>query len=98
MNTYMIDIKLPEEMTEEFLSLIPKQRACVDKLMDVGKILQYSLSYNRSQLWVIMIAASKKSVKDIILTFPLIKFMQPTITELAFHNSVSNDLPKLIMN
>ena len=94
----MIDIKLPEEMTEEFLSLIPKQRACVDKLMDEGKILQYSLSYNRSQLWVIMVAASKRNAKDIILTFPLINFMQPTITELAFHNTVSNDLPKLIMN
>ena len=94
----MIDIKLPEEMTEELLSLIPKQRACVDKLMDEGKILQYSLSYNRSQLWVIMVAASKRNAKDIILTFPLINFMQPTITELAFHNTVSNDLPKLIMN
>ena len=75
MNTYMIDIKLPEEMTEEFLSLIPKQRACVDKLMDEGKILQYSLSYNRSQLWVIMVAASKRNAKDIILTLIILLYL-----------------------
>ena len=98
MNTYMIDIKLPAEMTEEFLALIPKQRTCVDKLMDDGKILQYSLSYNRTQLWVIMVASSKKNAKEILSTFPLIHLMQPTIIELAFHNSISNDLPKLIMN
>ena len=35
---------------------------------------------------------------DIIATFPLIHFMKPEIFELAFHNSVSNELPKLIMN
>jgi len=35
---------------------------------------------------------------DIIATFPLINYMNPTIYELAFHNSISNELPKLIMN
>lgn len=98
MNTYMVSIKLPDELTEEFVALIPKQRACIDKLMDNGKVLQYSLSLNRTQLWVILVADSEKKAMDIISSFPLIHFMKPTIIELAFHNSVSNDLPKLIMN
>ena len=98
MNTYMISITMPKEFTEEFISLIPKQRALIDKLMDKGTILQYSLAIDRSHLWVILVADSEKKAANIISTFPLIHFMKPQIIELAFHNSVSNELPKLIMN
>ena len=52
MNTFMISIGLPTDLTQEFISLIPKQRTQVDKLMDEGKILHYSLALDRSQLWV----------------------------------------------
>jgi hypothetical protein len=98
MNTYMISIQLPNELTQEFISLIPKQRACIDKLMDEGKILQYSLAIDRSQAWVTLVAKSEIKAMDIISTFPLIHFMKPEIFRLAFHNSISNELPKLIMN
>ena len=98
MNTYMITIELPTELTQEFISLIPKQRAKVDKLMDEGKILHYSLALDRSQLWVTLAARTENEAMDIIASFPLIHFMKPEIFELAFHNSVSTELPKLIMN
>jgi muconolactone delta-isomerase len=94
----MVIIKLPTELTEEFVLLIPRQRAHIDKLMDEGKILQYSLAADRSFLWVTVIAESEQKVMDLLGTFPLINYMSPIITELAFHNSVSNELPKLIMN
>ena len=45
MNTYMISIQLPDQLTEEFVSLIPKQRKQIDELMDNGKILQYSFRW-----------------------------------------------------
>ncbi len=98
MNTYMICIELPTEITEEFVSLIPKQRKKIDELMDEGKILHYSLANDRSKVWVTLVAASENRVMDILATFPMIHFMKPEIFELAFHNSVSNELPKLIMN
>lgn len=98
MNPYMVIIKLPNELTEDFVLLIPKQRAHIDKLMDEGKILQYSLAADRSFLWVTVIAESERKVMDLLSTFPLIDYMSPIVTELAFHNSVSNELPKLIMN
>ncbi|MCW3104139.1 MAG: hypothetical protein JWO09_2579 [Bacteroidetes bacterium] len=94
----MVIIKLPNELTEDFVLLIPKQRAHIDKLMDEGKILQYSLAADRSFLWVTVIAESERKVMDLLSTFPLIDYMSPIVTELAFHNSVSNELPKLIMN
>lgn len=98
MNTYMISIALPTELTEEFILLIPKQRKRIDELMDEGKILHYSLAMDRSQVWVTLMAASEKKAMDLLATFPLIYYMKPEIFELAFHNSVSNELPKLIMN
>lgn len=98
MNTYMICIDFPTELTHEFISLIPKQRTRVDELMDEGKILHYSLAIDRSKLWVTVVAQSENRALDIIASFPLIHFMKPEIFELAFHNSISNDLPKLIMN
>jgi muconolactone delta-isomerase len=94
----MISIELPTELTQEFISLIPKQRARVDKLMDEGKILHYSLALDRSQLWVTISAKSENAAMDIISTFPLIHYMKPEIFELAFHNGISTELPKLIMN
>jgi hypothetical protein len=80
----MITIKLPDELTEDFVLLIPRQRAHIDQLMDEGKVLQYSLASDRTTLWVTIVAESE--------------IMNPGIMELAFHNSVSNELPKLIMN
>lgn len=94
----MISIKLPGEMTEEFIKLIPKQRRHIDGLMDKGKVTQYSLSTDRAIVWVTMQAESEQEVMDVLATFPLIGYMKPTIHELAFYNSVSNELPKLIMN
>jgi muconolactone delta-isomerase len=98
MNLFMITIQLPKEPTQEFFSLIPKQRAKVDELMNEGKILHYSLSLDRSQLWVTIVARTETIAMDILSSFPMIHFMKPEISELAFHNSVSTELPKLIMN
>jgi muconolactone delta-isomerase len=94
----MINIKLPDELTNEFILLIPQQRAHINELMDRGKVLQYSLANDRSHLWVIILAESEIKAMDVLATFPLINYMLPEIHELAFHNSVSNELPKLIMN
>ena len=98
MSTYMISIQLPDELTEEFISLIPKQRERIDELMNEGIILQYALAIDRSKLWITLTAKSKLKAMDILATFPLIDFMNPKFFELAFHNSVSTELPKLIMN
>lgn len=94
----MVSIQLPKEPTHEFFSLIPRQRAKVDELMDEGKILHYSLSLDRSQLWVTIVARTETVAMDILASFPMIHFMKPEISELAFYNSVSTELPKLIMN
>jgi hypothetical protein len=98
MNTYMVTIELPGELTEEFISLVPKQRAHINGLMNEGKILQYSLAIDRSNLWLTVSAPTRAKAKAIVSSFPLIDYMKPRFVELAIYNSVSWDLPKLIMN
>ena len=77
MKEYMINIKLPQQLKENFVALIPKQRAQVNKLMEEGKIIQYALAADRSMLWVTMIAKSEREVMDILSTLPLIHYMNP---------------------
>jgi len=98
MKQYMINIKLPQTLTEEFVQLIPKQHSRINQLMDQGKIFTYSLSADRTRLWVIVKAKSEKEVMDLLSTFPLIGFMSPEITELAFYMSEPVGMPKLIFN
>lgn len=98
MNTYMVIIQLPKQLTDEFLSLVPMQRECINELMNEGKILQYSLAIDRSNLWLTISAHSKAQAVDIVSSFPLIGYMKPHFIELALYNSISTELPKLIMN
>ncbi len=98
MNTFMITIQLPKELTKEFISLIPKQRARINELMDQGTILQYALAVDHSLLWITVSAPTEMMVNDILSSFPLIRFMEPEFYKLAFQNSISTELPKIILN
>ena len=98
MKQYMIEIELPQTLTEEFVRLIPQQRAKINELMGRVEIFTYSLSADRSRLWVIAKANSEKAVMDLLAKFPLIDHMRPEITELAFYMSEPVGMPKLIFN
>ncbi len=98
MTQYMVEFELPEVINDEFISMIPQQRATINNLMNRGIITTYTLAQNRGKLWVTMVATDKKHVKDIIHTFPLIDYMIPEITELMFHESVSYRFPSFSLN
>lgn len=83
----MVDFELPEDLTEEFIRLIPSQRNFVNNLLAEGKIRSYSLSLDRSRLWVIFAAETEFEVLETIAQFPLSAYMTPHVQELAFHNA-----------
>ncbi len=91
--TFMIEFDLPEEPTEEFFSLIPRQRYVINNLMSDGKIKSYSLAIDRSRLWVIAEAESEFEVLEIISDMPLSPYMEPLVSELMFHNSYESIVP-----
>lgn len=94
----MIDIGLPEILSEEFVSLIPSQRAHINRLMAEGRIVSYSLSSDRSRLWVMVLAESEAEAKNIVSTFPLRRFMNVSVHPLMFHNQSNSFAPKFSLN
>jgi len=97
MNQYLFDITLPEELTEEFVSLIPRQRAHIETLMVKGVVTSYGLAFDRSKAWVTLFAESEGSAHEILSGFPLCKFFVAKLYPLAFHN-VSLSLTKVSLN
>jgi muconolactone delta-isomerase len=98
MNTFMASITMPDFKDSEFLSLIPKERLHIDRLMEKGIISTYTLSADRTRLWVTINAESLDDTRTIVDAFPLRKFMAVEITELTFHHSASLTMPTMSMN
>ncbi len=98
MSTFFVDIELKKAFSIEFINLIPAQRKLVNQLMDEGVIVNYALSMDRSKLWLTIEAKGEQEVMDVLSQFPLIKFMLPEITELAYFDSIHSGFPQLSMN
>lgn len=98
MYEFMIDIDLPIPFTDEFLSLVPRQRAMVNKLMNEGKITSYALSIEAGKLWITVIAESESDVTRMLEDFPITAHIFFRINKLTFHNSASFQVPNFSLN
>jgi hypothetical protein len=87
MNEYMVIVKFLTGFTEEFVALIPRQRAEINRLMEKGILTSYSLTIDRSTLWLTLLATSMEAVHQTMRIMPLHPFMQYEISELMFHNA-----------
>jgi muconolactone delta-isomerase len=97
MNQYMVSMDLPS-LSEIFIQLIPSQRARVAELMAEGKLLSYTLALDRTKLWITAAADSENSVREMLASLPLTKFMKVTVQQLAFNEVRSMTLPKFSLN
>jgi hypothetical protein len=86
MGNYMIDISLPEELTDDFQSKIPLQIESVSLHMQSGNIISYTLTMDRLKLWIVVSARNKNDAKSIIKSMPLYSYFDYTIHELMFNN------------
>lgn len=97
MNYFMIDIDLPKTISPELIELIPHQRRFVDKMMKKGVIISYSLSIDRTKLWIIVLANSINEVKSLIGSFPIFCFIDFKINNLLFHET-NTRVPQFWLN
>jgi hypothetical protein len=97
-NNYMVDINLPELLSNEFIKLIPKQRSYVKKMMGEGVISNYSLSYDRRKLWVVINADTPQEAKAIIESFPIYNHITFKINSLLFHETNITSMPHMWLN
>ncbi len=95
---FLIDFTLPANLDEEFMDLIPYQRAMVNRLFKDGVLLNYALSLESSRLWCIINATSELEVQTIIKDLPLTEFMEFEINMLTFYNSMQPVTPDFSMN
>ncbi|MEL6866618.1 MAG: muconolactone Delta-isomerase family protein [Bacteroidota bacterium] len=101
MNTeyqYMVDFTLPESLSEEFMSLIPYQRAAINRLFKEGKLVNYALSLENSKLWAVFSANSEMAVMEIIADLPLTEYMNVEISMLTFYNTTNPAMPHFSNN
>jgi muconolactone delta-isomerase len=98
MNEYMVTITLPAEFDEEFIALIPPQRAMVNALMGKGVITSYSLSADRRTLWVTMMGGSEGTVLQTLQQMPLFRFMDFEMRDLMFHHAPVFAQPAFSLN
>ncbi len=99
MTSYLVEIQLPGNYTEEFEQRIPHQRFMVNKLMEKATILSYSLAADRSRLWVVTQAGSKSLVHNMITSMPLFDyFVEYMIHELMFSETNQPSMPQPSLN
>lgn len=94
----MVEIELPDTMSDDFVRRVPAQRQMVNDLMERGTLISYALTTDRTKLWCVFKAESEIEVMTIMSDFPLIDFMSPTISELMFNNVVALRLPLFSLN
>jgi muconolactone delta-isomerase len=86
MKSYMVNIGLPGDFTEEFVSLIPLQRMQVNILMQSGRLVSYAVSGDRKNLWMVVNAEDNNEVESLVTAMPLHKYMHiEELRELMFH-------------
>lgn len=98
MKCYMVNITLPEEFTPEFMALIPSQRAYINKLMGRGVVSTYTLSIDRTTLWVTMFGDNMLEIESYIDKFPMKAFMDIDIEEAMFHNNAAHYVFPMSLN
>jgi muconolactone delta-isomerase len=95
---FMVDFTLPTDMTEQFVSCIPKQRSVVSKLFSEGKLLSYALSVEHQKLWAVFSVASESELMELLQTLPLTPYMKVHICELTFFNAATTFTPAFSFN
>lgn len=99
MNQYMVDFTLPTRLSDKFNSLVPNQRALINRYFSDGKLLSYAVSLERARVWAVFTARDENEVRDMVDALPLTRFMPDyDIHVLTFYNLLSTQMPNFSVN
>lgn len=98
MASYLFQIELPEP-TEDMTNRIPAHREHIEQLFADGKILSYSVSVHRNQIWCVIAADDEQEAMEIVLRFPLYEYFTDVVCHpLLFHSNMPATLPGISLN
>lgn len=95
---FMVDFTLPKDLNDEFFDLLPYQDDIVSKYISNGKLLNYALSLENGKLWTIFSANSELEVREMLLDFPLTRFMRMEINLLTSYNAIRAESAQFSLN
>ena len=96
---FMITYRLPDELNEDMIKTIPAHRAKVNRLIEAGIIKSYSLSHNRSQLWLVVEAINETDLEAILQSLPLSEYLVDyDVQPLMFTLNSNTEIPHISLN
>lgn len=99
MPAYIVSLQLPDTFEEEFLELIPRHRAFINRLLSEHVIESYAISADRRCGWVLLTGDDKAAVQAIVEQFPLYHLLGKVhIDELFIYDSASTRFPSISLN
>lgn len=98
MAAYLFELELPE-FTDELVQTIPIHREKVNHLFAEGKLLAYSVAFDRTKIWCVVNAEEEAEALEVIAQFPLHRFFTDIVCHpLLFHNALPASLPGISLN
>ena len=87
----MVEFELPDSWPRALAEAIPRQRRIVNELLAGGTIQSYSVSADRTRVWmVIVVEGHPSAVEEIVDDFPITRFGSYTWQPLLMTNDSSS--------
>lgn len=99
MPTFIVSLRLPDTYDEDFIALIPRHRAFINRMLAEKVIETYAISADRSRGWVTINADDAAAVHTVVEQFPLFQYLHDVeIDELFIFDSVASHFPHISLN
>lgn len=87
----MVTMTLPADWPRALAESIPAQRELVNRLLAEGVVQSYSVSADRTTVWLVLVVEDSPAAVDIVLSgFPISPFAEYTWEPLLFTNDSSS--------
>jgi len=95
---FFFKLDLPE-INDSIAATIPVHRLHINKLFAEGRILSYSVSMSRSNIWCVINAEDEQEAMELVLSFPLYHHFTDVVCHpLLFHNTLPASTPGMSLN
>lgn len=99
MPTFVVTIRLPDVLDEDFIAFIPSHRDFINQLLNEKVVEAYAISSDRSRGWVTMNGDDAAAVQAVVAQFPLYRYFKGVeIDELFIFDSVASRFPHISLN
>ena len=99
MPTFVVSLRLPDVFDEDFMALIPRHRAVINRLLSEKVIETYAISADRSRGWVTINGDDEAAVQEVLEQFPLYHYLHGVeIDELFIFDSTASRFPLISLN